>query len=646
MGYDSDSASQDGRDEDDEEEYEESDKGNRFLGFMFGNVDNSGDLDVDYLDEDAKEHLSALADKLGPSLTDIDAVVPNLEIKMLSVDLLSGKSPRTPHGIVEQDCGEKAEDAVDYEDIDEEYDGPETETANEEDYLLPTKDFFAVEASLEALERKTSVFDDEDYDVESDKEEDIVNNDAKVDNISLAEHEESFVDASKGGSALEHGLQVGSLQTEELDSNVQKPEEGPEVLKRSMATPLPVLYVDDGKAVLRFSEIFGIQEPPRKGEKKERRHSTPRDRYKSLDLSDDIVEEDEEEFLKSFSQSLTLSKQVCVVHTDVSENNNVELEFPKFGFLHGDASPNVKDDRQSKDSCLGGEPMKGDFADDLSWKDHPLMLANFYPLDQRDWEDEILWGNSPVASDTDNNVESCEISGIELRASGGGETEIESGIQNLQSDPHKIVEEKDHSVFTCYSPVSLDPFGSRDSNGAETTSESLFHPQLLRLEVDSSHIADGRGADISERHNQSGQVKRLTMVMSQNRDLMDDSWIDKIMWEDLGRPKMKPKLIFDLQDNQMHFEVLDSKDSTHLRLHAGAMILSRSLKSISADSSEIPGHGGQFGWRYVANDKHYSNRKTSQQLKSNSKKRSAHGVKIFHSQPALKLQTMKLKLSK
>ncbi|PNY12755.1 transcription initiation factor TFIID subunit 1-a-like protein, partial [Trifolium pratense] len=321
MGYDSDSASQDGRDEDDEEEYEESDKGNRFLGFMFGNVDNSGDLDVDYLDEDAKEHLSALADKLGPSLTDIAAVVLNLEIKMLSVDLLSGKSPRTRLGIVEQgqltsdvgllntpphaywvwymdinggwpdsgnviagdptdleeDCGEKAEDAVDYEDIDEEYDGPETETANEEDHLLPKKDFFAVETSLEALESKISVFDDEDYDEESDKEQDLVNNDAKVDNISLAvEHEESFVDASKGGSVLEHDLQVGSLQTDELDNNVQKPEEGPEVLKRSMATPLPVLYVDDGKAVLRFSEIFGIQEPPRKGEKKERRHSTPR----------------------------------------------------------------------------------------------------------------------------------------------------------------------------------------------------------------------------------------------------------------------------------------------------------------------------------------------------------------------------------
>lgn len=36
---------------DDEDEYEEAEGGNRLLGFMFGNVDGSGDLDVDYLDE-------------------------------------------------------------------------------------------------------------------------------------------------------------------------------------------------------------------------------------------------------------------------------------------------------------------------------------------------------------------------------------------------------------------------------------------------------------------------------------------------------------------------------------------------------------------------------------------------------------------
>jgi len=36
---------------DDEEDYDEANGGNRLLGFMFGNVDNSGELDVDYLDE-------------------------------------------------------------------------------------------------------------------------------------------------------------------------------------------------------------------------------------------------------------------------------------------------------------------------------------------------------------------------------------------------------------------------------------------------------------------------------------------------------------------------------------------------------------------------------------------------------------------
>jgi hypothetical protein len=37
--------------DDDVEDYEEPGGGNHFLGFMFGNVDDSGDLDADYLDE-------------------------------------------------------------------------------------------------------------------------------------------------------------------------------------------------------------------------------------------------------------------------------------------------------------------------------------------------------------------------------------------------------------------------------------------------------------------------------------------------------------------------------------------------------------------------------------------------------------------
>lgn len=36
---------------DDDDEYEEGRDGSRLLEFMFGNIDGSGDLDIDYLDE-------------------------------------------------------------------------------------------------------------------------------------------------------------------------------------------------------------------------------------------------------------------------------------------------------------------------------------------------------------------------------------------------------------------------------------------------------------------------------------------------------------------------------------------------------------------------------------------------------------------
>ncbi|KAK3227193.1 hypothetical protein Dsin_007055 [Dipteronia sinensis] len=102
----------------------------------------------------------------------------------------------------------------------------------------------------------------------------------------------------------------------------------------------------------------------------------------------------------------------------------------------------------------------------------------------------------------------------------------------------------------------------------------------------------------------------------------------------------KPKLILDLQDEQMLFEVLDNKDSKHLKLHAGAMIVIRSVEQDSAGSFELPGRQHQSDWQFnIANDKF------SQQLQSNSNKCTAHGIRVHHSAPALKLQTMKLKLS-
>ncbi|KAL5749408.1 hypothetical protein ACOSP7_024011 [Xanthoceras sorbifolium] len=214
-GYDSGSASKDGHDEDDEEEYEEVSGGNRLLGFMFGNVDNAGDLDVDYLDEDAKEHLAALVDKLGSSLTDID---------------LSVKSHQTPADAVEQDYDEKAEDAVDYEDIDEQYEGPEIQAASEESYLLPEKEFFSAEVSLITLQPTTSLFDDENYDEdeefekehevvdkenEFEEEHEVVDNQNEVSTVPLSGEEGECVAVLQGEKSIEDEQQAGSLGTEE-----------------------------------------------------------------------------------------------------------------------------------------------------------------------------------------------------------------------------------------------------------------------------------------------------------------------------------------------------------------------------------------------------------------------------------------------
>lgn len=69
------------------------------------------------------------------------------------------------------DYDRKAEDAVDYEDIDEQYDGPEVQVVSEEDHLLPKKEYFSTPVALGSLNSRASVFDDDDYDEEEEQEE-------------------------------------------------------------------------------------------------------------------------------------------------------------------------------------------------------------------------------------------------------------------------------------------------------------------------------------------------------------------------------------------------------------------------------------------------------------------------------------------
>ncbi|KAF2294180.1 hypothetical protein GH714_008022 [Hevea brasiliensis] len=544
---------------DDDEEYEEVDGGNRLLGFMFGNVDNSGDLDVDYLDEDAKEHLGALADKLGPSLTDID---------------LSMKSTHTSADAAEQDYDEKAEDAVDYEDIDEQYEGPEIQAASEEDHLLPKKQYFSSQVSLATLEPETSVFDDENYDEEEETEKEHVVVDK---NLEVQGQQEVVVIPGVERSPLD-GTQFDSMDTESLDADLEDLEEeksnaleGP--LDGQASTPLPVLCIEDGMVILRFSEIFGIHEPLKKGDKRDYRYSIFKEKYKCMDVSD-IVEEDEEAFLKGSSKVFQLQSHgnqydVSVFNDDGSESGN-------FGIMQG----SVQNEKQ-RSSCVSAEPMNKDLSVNPFTGRQSLLCSKFDPLDQQDWEDRILWDNSPSVSD--NSVEGCDLSEHDLGDSFLKETE--------RVRPSDL-------------PLS----------------EGRCHPQLLRLESqlegEKYHDVDGRKENNAVEIFQSGSIRRFSRLTLQNRDVMEGSWLDEIIWEP-NKANVKPKLILDLQDEQMLFEVLDNKDSKHLQLHAGAMIITRSLK---------PG-------------------KISQQLPSNSSKRSAYGTRVHHSAPAIKLQTMKLKLS-
>ncbi|KAI3686001.1 hypothetical protein L1987_79670 [Smallanthus sonchifolius] len=239
MDSNADNTSKDGRDtddrdeEDDDDEYEEGRDGSRLLEFMFGNVDGSGDLDIDYLDEDAKEHLAALADKLGSSLTDID---------------LSVRKSQTSGDAAEQDYDQKAEDAVDYEDIDEQYEGPEVQALTEEDYLLPKSDYVSTTVTA-PLVTSSSLFDDENYDEEEEElpkelvhvdNNDLVQNNSVSGEVEYDLQEKSTPEDGSGAIEVEN-LDPDVVEVHKDDTNILE-----EPFEAKNSTPLPVLCVEDG----------------------------------------------------------------------------------------------------------------------------------------------------------------------------------------------------------------------------------------------------------------------------------------------------------------------------------------------------------------------------------------------------------------
>ncbi|KAJ1288769.1 hypothetical protein BS78_02G113400 [Paspalum vaginatum] len=587
-------------DDDDDEDYDEPGGGNHFLGFMFGNVDDSGDLDADYLDEDAKEHLFALADKLGPSLKDIDLI----------------KSSPAPADPSEQDYDEKAEDAVDYEDIDEEYDGPEVEATTEEDNVLSKKDYFSSSAVYASVNSTVSVFGEENYDEDEESPDDNeCPGDNAAQNFSSVSIEQEDMAPSSDNLALEkiiplpHPKESIDFEYEALENEMSN-EEGQ--LEPESVTSLPVLCIENGSVILRFSEIFGIQEPVRKV--KAYNHKRPVNKELQITNVSDIVEEDEELIFRSSIRDLSTLK-----HIQMNEN-----------FSESDSEESISDvTSRLKDSCLSEQPMKHAQMDIHTFQQSPIC-PDFYPIEHDDWENAIIWNNSP-GTDPQPYAKICE---------------------SEESDAHGEDQDKDHGqALNCWdvqskhngSSVTEGPFGFTEmpalanhhlpgnSYPPLTNEDSLDHIDIRPNNLDEAVKID--------------TTLRLNHLSLLNRELLEGSWLNNIIW-DPNEDTAKPKLIFDLKDDHMLFEILDEKSVDHLHSHAHAMIVSQSMKTSTPTVGNFDNQAKLLSGRFnISNDKFYSNRKMPQQAKSRTKKRALMGIKVVHSAPAHKLQTMKPVLS-
>lgn len=371
------------------------------------------------------------------------------------------------------------------------------------------------------------------------------------------------------------------------------------------------------------------------------------EKFKNLNTAE-IVEEDEETFLKGSCQDVSGLRQAQGTQDNVSAFIDDNLRSGKFGPIQGAGESDAEVHEQRKDSCQSSEPFKENLPPMFPADWNSPSCPKFYPLDQLNWEDRIIWDASPARSHS--TEESCEISGFDSDAV--GDKHLETGTHPLMSDLESEHYQHDEHSFCHGFAISTEPFGSRSPSGPSKLPypKRLYHPQLLRLESrydqdnpNNTNIGNEGG---SEEILVSDAIRRFNRLTLQNRDLLEGSWLDNVIW-DPNQSISKPKLIFDFRDEQMLFEIQDSKDGKHLRLHAGAMVITRSVKGSTGDSVELHSHAGPSVGRFnISNDKFYSNRKSSQQVKSHMKKRTAHGLKVLHSIPALKLQTMKAKLSK
>ncbi|CAA7391083.1 unnamed protein product [Spirodela intermedia] len=498
---------------------------------MFGNVDASGYVDADYLDEDAKESLSALADKLGSSLADLGLV---------------GSPLAAAEGL--DDGEEDAGFACSGDDEDDELPG-----------LSPNQGFSVLDTSVDLSATQPPLFDEEDYDADAET--------AKGSQVAENQPESHALLGSRGGCLIS----VEPLEDDEcVASDVEDPLEHPvaalESSESKEGVDLPVLCIEGGKEILRFSEIFGVHEPSMTmGRWFLPWNPSIKAKFGNLGGTD-TVEDDEEDFLKT-------AFHVPVIGRDLSLEKEDHVD--KQG---GD-----------EDSCLPGQPMKEEAVVDEAarwWEDGG---PGFYLVDQRNWEDEIVWESPPSTS---HGYGSCVISEHETDAEAGEMANSQHLVQGFRMKP-----EEDHHLVSCADSKEV-PLILREDCGPTELQAS----EEMRIGQETAEVKTMKGVEkLAEWH-----TRKLSL---QNMDFLDGSWLDQIVWDPTDHIP-KPKLVL---------------------------------------LPQFLGHSDRRGLptdRFnLSNDEFYSDLTVGLQPRSRPKRRADYLPKVIHSIPALKLQTMKPRLT-
>lgn len=381
------------------------------------------------------------------------------------------------------------------------------------------------------------------------------------------------------------------------------------------------------------------------------------------DFAEDL-EMDEEDVLKTcaaadyrqpdYSEAV-LSHVTSEDDADEVEESSCEASHSSLG-LHAaeqDWRPQL---RSRKTHFVTAEPMKSNSCEwELAsrWAQQ-VAAANFEPIYQQDWELQIVWGDGPSrqdevpSGDGRKTFSSPDTSGEILRSALSPPSEEMPEETSVSFPVGPAGKENMRPCNSQYKPVLIEPL-SKPFRKVPTMHR---HPQMLRLEalptgqmcsdqVKEDSQADGSASDLVERFKELDVKSRFV-----NTELESCKWLDRVHWGDQrpGDALKKSPIIFDLRDPAMVFEIPDTKEAQGLRSHAAAMVVAPQLKdSVVEEAHTVSLALAQFN---ISNDKYYTTKKQTQQQKSHTKKRAAHGLKVMHSLPAIKLQTMKPKLTK